>query len=86
VVKVIFLVMALNMDAFAVSIELGTKHAERKLSLGLMAGLYFDMFQGLMPLTGYAAGKCVLVLVGAKMMYKSSSEGIVKITHSVMII
>lgn len=58
-VKVIVLVMALNMDAFAVSIELGTKHAERKLSLGLMAGLYFDMFQGLMSLTGYAASECL---------------------------
>ena len=39
--------MALSMDAFAVSIVLGTKQAKRKLSLGLMAALYFDMFQGI---------------------------------------
>lgn len=47
VVEVIVLAMALSMDAFAVSIVLGTKQAKRKLSLGLMAGLYFDMFQGI---------------------------------------
>jgi putative Mn2+ efflux pump MntP len=47
VVEVIVLAMALSMDAFAVSIVLGTKQAKRKLSLGLMAALYFDMFQGI---------------------------------------
>jgi putative Mn2+ efflux pump MntP len=56
-----------------------------------MAGLYFGIFQGLMPLIGYAAGKGVfhwidifapwiafilLALVGGKMIYESRKEGI----------
>jgi len=79
------------MDAFAVSIGLGSKHAKRTLSLALMAGIYFGLFQGLMPLIGYIGGKgvfgwiesyapwvafCLLLLVGCKMIYESMSEGI----------
>ena len=90
-IEVFVLATALSMDAFAVSIGLGTKHGNRKLSLELMAGIYFGLFQGLMPLIGYAAGTGVfdwveafaswiafilLALVGGKMIYESRSEGI----------
>jgi putative Mn2+ efflux pump MntP len=90
-IDVFLLAMALSMDAFAVSIGLGTKHSDKKLSLGLMAALYFGLFQGVMPLIGYAAGSGVfdwvdeyapwiafilLALVGGKMIYESRSEGI----------
>jgi putative Mn2+ efflux pump MntP len=104
-IDVFVLAIALSMDTFAVSIGLGTKHSDRLLSLGLMAGFYFGVFQGAMPLIGYAAGNGVfdwvdayapwiafilLSLVGAKMIYGSRCEGIeegvVKITHRVMLI
>jgi putative Mn2+ efflux pump MntP len=90
-IEVLVLAIALSMDAFAVSIGLGTKHGHRKVSLAIMAGLYFGIFQGLMPLIGYAAGKGVfhwievfapwiafilLALVGGKMIYESRKEGI----------
>jgi len=90
-VEVFVLAVALSMDAFAVSIGLGTKYNDRKLSLGLSAGLYFGFFQGLMPLIGYAAGIglfewieiyaawiafILLAFVGGKMIYESQCEGI----------
>lgn len=55
-IEVFILAVALSMDAFAVSIGLGTQYSHRKLTLGLRAGLYFGVFQGVMPLVGYAAG------------------------------
>lgn len=104
-IEVIILALALSMDAFAVSIGLGSKHNYKRLSLGLMAGVYFGVFQGIMPLIGYAGGRGVfgwievyapwvafilLVLIGAKMIFESRSEGIeddiIKITHRVMLI
>lgn len=90
-IEVIVLAVALSMDAFAVSIGLGSKHSEKGLSLGLKAGIYFGVFQGIMPLIGYAGGKGVfawveefapwiafilLFLVGGKMIYESFMEGI----------
>lgn len=79
------------MDAFAVSIGLGSKHQKKTKSLALMSGIYFGLFQGLMPLIGYMGGKGVLgwvegyaqwiaflllLLIGGKMIYESFSEGI----------
>lgn len=90
-VEVWILAVALSMDAFAVSIGLGTKKQRSSASLALMAGAYFGLFQALMPLFGYLAGKGVLswveayapwiafgllVLIGGKMIYESFSEGV----------
>ena len=58
--EVIILAVALSMDAFAVSIGLGSKHVKQKKYLALMSGIYFGLFQGLMPLIGYMGGKGVL--------------------------
>lgn len=96
-IEVVFLAIALSMDAFAVSIGLGSKHKRRPLSLALMAGAYFGIFQALMPLVGYMGGKGVLgwieayapwvafvllALIGGKMIYESFAEGIEEsITH-----
>jgi len=104
-IEVIVLAVALSMDAFAVSIGLGAKHNSKVLPLGLMSAIYFGLFQGFMPLIGYLGGKGVLswvaayaqwiaflllVLIGAKMLYESFTEGIeediVQITHRVMLI
>jgi putative Mn2+ efflux pump MntP len=87
--EVIVLAVALSMDAFAVSIGLGSKGNTR--GLGLKAGMFFGVFQALMPFIGYLGGKGVLgwvdayarwiafgllVLVGAKMIYEGLHEGI----------
>jgi putative Mn2+ efflux pump MntP len=91
VVEVFLLAVALSMDAFAVSIGLGSKHKRKPLSLALMSGFYFGVFQALMPLIGYMGGRgvlgwvesyapwvafCLLFLIGGKMIYESLSEGI----------
>ena len=87
--EVIILAVALSMDAFAVSIGLGSKGNTR--GLGLKAGLFFGTFQALMPFIGYLGGKGVLgwveayshwiafgllSLIGAKMVYEGLQEGI----------
>jgi putative Mn2+ efflux pump MntP len=81
--EVIVLAVALSMDAFAVSIGLGSKGHSK--GLGLKAGLYFGAFQALMPFIGYLGGKGVLgwvenyanwiafgllALIGGKMLYE----------------
>jgi putative Mn2+ efflux pump MntP len=91
VIDVLILAVALSMDAFAVSIGLGSKHAIKTASLALMSGIYFGLFQSLMPLIGYVGGKGILgwvesyaawiaflllFLVGGKMIYESFVEGI----------
>ncbi|MDY6798332.1 MAG: manganese efflux pump MntP family protein [Pseudomonadota bacterium] len=90
-IEVLVLAVALSMDAFAVSIGLGSKHSRKASSLAWMAGLYFGLFQGLMPLIGYLGGRGVLgwveayapwiaffllALIGGKMIYESLSEGV----------
>jgi len=87
--EVIVLAVALSMDAFAVSIGLGSKGNTR--GLGLKAGLFFGVFQALMPFIGYLGGKGVLgwvdayshwiafgllALIGGKMIYEGLQEGI----------
>lgn len=89
--EVIVLAIALSMDAFAVSIGLGSKGDTR--GLGLKAGMFFGVFQALMPFIGYLGGKGVLgwvdayahwiafgllALVGGKMIYEGLHEGIEK--------
>ena len=88
-IEVIILAVALSMDAFAVSIGLGAK--KNTPGLPLKAGLFFGIFQALMPFLGYLGGKGVLgwidayahwvafgllVLIGAKMIYEGLHEGI----------
>ena len=79
------------MDAFAVSIGLGSKEKKQLGMLALKAGLYFGVFQALMPFVGYLGGRGVLgwveayahwiafgllLLIGGKMIYESFGEGV----------
>jgi len=88
-IEVIILAVALSMDAFAVSIGLGAK--KNTPGLALKAGLFFGIFQALMPFIGYLGGKGILgwieaythwvafgllALIGAKMIYEGVQEGI----------
>jgi putative Mn2+ efflux pump MntP len=87
--EVIVLAIALSMDAFAVSIGLGSKGNTK--GLGLKAGMFFGTFQALMPFLGYLCGEGVLgwvqayahwiafgllALIGVKMIYEGLHEGI----------
>lgn len=89
-IAVFFLALALSMDAFAVSIGLGAKHAVNRKQFALMAALYFGLFQGIMPLIGYLAGKrilgwaeaytdgiafFILLMIGGKMVHESFFAG-----------
>lgn len=90
-IEVIILALALSMDAFAVSIGLGSKPVESHKKLAILAAVYFGLFQGLMPLIGYLGGKgllgwievyapwiafLLLIFVGGKMIFEAFSEGI----------
>ena len=89
-IEVFILAIALSMDAFAVSIGLGARK-NAPAGLALKAGLFFGIFQALMPFIGYLGGKGVLgwieayahwiafgllALIGAKMIYEGIQEGI----------
>lgn len=89
--EVIVLALALSMDAFAVSVGLGSKPVASHKKLAIWAAIYFGLFQGLMPLVGYLGGKgllgwievyapwiafLLLLLIGGKMIFEAFSEGI----------
>jgi len=90
-IEVLFLSLALSMDAFAVSIGLGVKNKTNIKTLAIKAGLFFGIFQALMPLIGYLGGIglqeyisgydsiiafILLVLIGSKMIYESLNENV----------
>lgn len=89
--EVFILAIALSMDAFAVSIGLGSKQTRKTGSLAINAAIYFGAFQALMPAIGFFSGKGVLgwidgyahwvaffllLAIGLKMIYEAISEGI----------
>ena len=55
-IEVLLLAFALSMDAFAVSTGLGSKNVESTKALALKAGLFFGIFQALMPFLGFLGG------------------------------
>lgn len=88
-IDVIVLSVALSMDAFAVSIGLGSKEKNKLSTIALIAGAYFGFFQAIMPLIGYLAGKQILtwiesyaawvafillLIIGSKMIYESFAD------------
>jgi putative Mn2+ efflux pump MntP len=54
--EIIIIAIGLSMDAFAVSIILGLSTEKIKLKQVIIPGLYFGIFQALMPCIGYFAG------------------------------
>jgi len=90
-IEVIILAIALSMDAFAVSISLGSKSIYAKKVFALKVALLFGFFQGVMPLIGYLAGIglesfikeighwiafILLGIIGGKMIYESFGDTI----------
>lgn len=56
IVELLLLAVGLSCDAFAVSISKGVTTKETYLKTGLVCGLWFGLFQALMPLIGWAIG------------------------------
>ena len=78
--------VSLAMDAFAVSICKGLSFAKPNTRKAVVTGLYFGVFQALMPMLGYLIGSQfaryiesfdhwvafgLLVIIGGKMVYES---------------
>lgn len=96
--ELILLAIALSMDAFAVSIGLGANHRQyNSQKSAIMAGIYFGIFQGIMPLIGYLGGRsilgfisniapylaCVILLgLGGKMLYEVVSSNDNDLPHN----
>ena len=54
-IEILLLAIGLSMDAFAVAIGIGLTFAKTSIKKALIVGLYFGIFQGIMPLIGYLA-------------------------------
>ncbi|MCL2805888.1 MAG: manganese efflux pump MntP family protein [Treponema sp.] len=64
ILEITLIAIALSMDAFAVSITLGLSVKKPKKIEYFIPGIYFGLFQAIMPLIGYFAG----TLFAAKIM------------------
>lgn len=88
-IDIILTAFGLSMDACAVSICKGLSVKKLKLSHALITGLYFGVFQALMPLIGFFLGKqfeniiksvdhwiafILLLIIGINMIKESFSE------------
>lgn len=56
IIEILLTSLGLAMDAFAVSICKGLSMKKFDIKKGLIIGMYFGLFQGLMPLIGYLLG------------------------------
>ncbi len=89
IVEIIFTGLGLSMDACATSICKGLSIKKYSLKKGIIIGLYFGIFQGLMPVIGYLLGTSfekyitkidhwiafvLLVTIGAKMLFDCLSK------------
>jgi putative Mn2+ efflux pump MntP len=89
VIDLLFLAVALSMDAFAVSICKGLASKEGHIKTGLVCGIWFGFFQALMPALGWLLGSSVaeyvnkysayiafvlLAFLGIKMIVEAAKE------------
>jgi putative Mn2+ efflux pump MntP len=88
-IEVLLLAIALSMDAFAVSLTIGARQPSHNAKMAILAGVYFGVFQGLMPLIGYLGGIAIfgwlgdytrwvafllLMIIGIKMIYEAAAS------------
>jgi len=86
---IIFVAFALSMDAFAVSLCLGSSVKNNKVAVSLRAGAFFGIFQAVMPLIGWAVGFYLkdfihqfghwiafglLAIIGIRMLYEATKS------------
>ncbi len=89
IISIALIAVGLSMDAFAVSVSNGIIIREVKLQHALKVGLYFGVFQALMPLAGWLAGSqfknyitnidhwiafVLLAIIGGKMIHEAYQE------------
>ena len=87
--ELILIGISLSMDAFAVSMCKGLATKKYVLRAGVIVGLWFGIFQGLMPFLGYLCGSAfeqyitavdhwiaflLLAIIGGKMIWDSCSS------------
>jgi len=85
-IELFLLAIGLSMDAFAVAICIGLTFSKISIKKALIVGLYFGIFQGIMPLIGYLTASrfadlittfshwiafAVLAVIGGKMIAES---------------
>ena len=90
VLELLFIAVGLSMDAFAVSVCNAMAVNRLRLRDACKFGIFFGVFQALMPLIGWAAGKTfsgyvtavdhwvafiLLGFIGAKMIYEALRGG-----------
>lgn len=63
IVELLLISVSLAMDAFAVSIGKGLSTKKDTLKVALVCGIWFGVFQTLMPLVGYALGSAVSEII-----------------------
>ena len=56
ILEIVLIAFGLSMDAFAVSITLGLSVKKAKIKEIIIPGIYFGLFQALMPTIGFFAG------------------------------
>jgi len=86
ILDIFFIALGLSADAFAVAIGLGLTVSNSKIKHALIVGVYFGLFQAVMPVIGYLAANqfagpinafghwvafAVLVIIGGKMIWGS---------------
>lgn len=89
ILSIVLIAVGLSMDAFAVSVTNGIIIKDLKLGHALKIGLYFGVFQALMPLAGWLAGSQfkdyitsvdhwiafgLLAFIGGKMIWEAVGE------------
>jgi putative Mn2+ efflux pump MntP len=85
-ITILLIALGLSMDAVAVAVSLGLTIKSLKIHNGVVIGLFFGVFQAIMPVIGWAAGRSLrdlivgvdhwiafvlLVIIGSKMIYES---------------
>ena len=90
ILELVLIAVGLSMDAFAVSVCKGLAMERATVKNGVIVGLWFGVFQGLMPLLGYFLGAAfgvyivavdhwiafvLLAIIGGKMIYESFQNG-----------
>ena len=63
IIEIMLVAVGLSMDAFAVSICKGLALREMKWRYALICGLYFGIFQALMPAIGYLLGSRLMAII-----------------------
>lgn len=86
ILSIILIAISLAIDAFAVSIAIGSVIRILKIRHATRVGLFFGLFQGIMPIIGWGAGNSfiqyidkagpliafgILLFIGGKMIYES---------------